>query len=595
MHIGHGGTRRHTSGGSLHPVAPCTVEPSTPVPEAPATGAPTDEDPLSSMNVWGQFVPSTAQPPVVFATDSRVVKAQEEVNYRERTLAQSPDWFGGRGLQENKLAEACQHLHELQPRKPVVLSATSPPKAGNVVLPPLQDSTTPAAATANATGPVTKDDSERLLSAAARRMVAVVQGAMSDESAPDLWRPNAAHLTTDALPTGEGTQGDMDAYLPSDHSAPAPAPPATAAATLTSALPRDSSAWNGGDGENLWPGNGGEDPSCLRRDFERTVNIAAAESRPKPFTGMPQHPPGPLPDDSDQSWFAGITALADRAFAQAGFPFAFSVQSDSDALATRTKEVHRAWFEAELRFQGHQSSQAKTTHWCPPGKWTEPPLSPRRSHLQQRMRPSTSAWTGPGASFQQETSPSALGVSSQASAPCPLVQWSASSPFGAPTRLASPATRGLDAANSALHNGQDNVLDPVRSARFASSRSSARTHHSSCRAPMIPRNGPLSETCPPPQRAAQFQRPARQASRQSPPAPQPEAPVRKALGSNECPLFATRAPRPCGPLHDRTILMSPCTSSGCPVVPKKGLRPRCIAPTSKTVCMYSVPALVTPL
>ena len=123
------------------------------------------------------------------------------------------------------------------------------------------------------------------------------------------------------------------------HSALAPAPPATAEATPTSALPMDSRAWNGGEGVNLWPGNRGEDPSCLRRDFERTVNIAAAESRPKPSAGMPQHPPGPLPDDSGQSWFAGITAFADRALAQAKFSLAPSVQSDADVLATRAKEV----------------------------------------------------------------------------------------------------------------------------------------------------------------------------------------------------------------------------------------------------------------
>lgn len=49
------------------------------MPEVPATGARADEDPLASMNLWGHFVPSTTQPPVAFATDARVVKAQEEV------------------------------------------------------------------------------------------------------------------------------------------------------------------------------------------------------------------------------------------------------------------------------------------------------------------------------------------------------------------------------------------------------------------------------------------------------------------------------------------------------------------------------------
>ena len=73
---------------------------------------------------------------------------------------------------------------------------------------------------------------------------------------------------------------------------------------------------------------------------------------------MPQHPPVPLQSDSDQGWFAGIAALADRALTQAGLQLAPSVQGDPDALAARAKKVHRAWFEAELRFQGHQSGQA---------------------------------------------------------------------------------------------------------------------------------------------------------------------------------------------------------------------------------------------
>ena len=154
-------------------------------------------------------------------------------------------------------------------------------------------------------------------------MVAVIQGTWGNEQTPDLWQAKSAPLAIDALPSG--AQGDMDAYLPSDHSTPAPAPPATAAAAPTSSLPSDSRAWNSSERRSLWPGNGGQDPSCLRREFERTVNIAEAESSAKLATGMPQHPPVPLQSDSDQGWFAGIAALADRALAQAGFQLAPSV------------------------------------------------------------------------------------------------------------------------------------------------------------------------------------------------------------------------------------------------------------------------------
>ena len=153
----------------LQPVAPCAEEPSTPAPVTPATGARADVDPLASMNLWGQFVPSTAQPTVVFAADVRVVEVQEEVDHRVRTLAQSLDCFGGKQLQESKLAEARQRLHELQPRKPVALSTSGLLEAGNVGLPPPQETTAPAAASASATGPAEEEDSARPLSAAAER------------------------------------------------------------------------------------------------------------------------------------------------------------------------------------------------------------------------------------------------------------------------------------------------------------------------------------------------------------------------------------------------------------------------------------------
>lgn len=198
---------------------------------------------------WGQFTPSTGQPPVVYAADARVVKAQMEVDHHEKNLAESPDCFGGQQLQETKLADARHRLAELQPRKPVALSASSVPKAGNIAEPPLQDRTAPSAAASSAVGSAIKEGAaERFLSAGARTLVFVMKGAMGEEPAPDLWRPVGNHLTTDVQMAQEGMHESTDAYLPSTHSTPAPALRVTAEMMPTSALPRDSKAWNSSEG-----------------------------------------------------------------------------------------------------------------------------------------------------------------------------------------------------------------------------------------------------------------------------------------------------------------------------------------------------------
>lgn len=188
-------------------------------------------------------------------------------------------------MNEAKLAAARQRLAELQPRQPVALSAASVPETGSDARPPLQDTAQSSASASSDMWPTSLE--------------AVAQG-------PD----------TDVQMVQEGAQESAETYLATCLSAPAPAPPVTAeVAVPTSSLPRDSNAWNGGEGGNLWPGREGEDPSCLRSGYTNTVNIAAAEAKAKPPAEMPQQPPGLLPSLPATSWIAGITAIADAAIA----------------------------------------------------------------------------------------------------------------------------------------------------------------------------------------------------------------------------------------------------------------------------------------